>query len=823
LAGLLAASGSHRAAPPAKPAAPREALPPGAIVRLGSLRFWHHAEIVAIAFSPDGTLLASGGGKGILRLWDPVTGQQASWLPPQGDLHSISALAFAPDGRTLVAGGGAGLFLWDMHTRKPLHHFGLPGGADFVAFSPDGRTLASGGSGKSAVYLWEVATGKELRRFVGGEDDVLTAAFAPDGKLLATAGGHGRIHLWDPATGKERLRLTDERLEWVASVAFSPDGTVLAAGGADEAVLLWDVATGKALPSLRGHENSVTAVAFSPDGRYLASASRDRTVRLWDRATGKENTCLRGHADRVRAVVFHPDGRTVASVAEGREQTIRIWQVATGKPAHHFTGHRTAVVAAAVSPDGRTLASGSEDGSVCLWRRDTGQVRHTLTGHKGAVRTLAFSHDGKILASGSADRSVRLWQAATGKEIRAFVLTGAAVTGLEFAATDRSLLAANDNLMEWDAASGKEVQFANADNFLAFSPRGEVLTRKEGTATPTAAQGSRREGDRLFLHSASGKDLAEFRTESKVLATPGDTQVPHGVLATAFAADGRRLAAICPGEVYLWDVATTKELARFTIPTGTYQALALSADSRYLAVAYPDQRVGLWEAATGKELRQFQGHDDAVTALVFTPDGTALVSASSDTTLFVWDITGRRHGGILLPVILIEADLDALWADLLGDDARRADDAVWKLVAGRRQAVPFLGKRLHPVPKVDGAQIARLIADLDDKRFPVRERAGTELQQLGERAEFALRQTLEKRPTLEVRRRIEHLLARLPKPRLSRAEVRVLRAQAVLEYAESTEAQAVLQALAQGEPGARLTAEAQAALDRSEKRRPAGH
>jgi hypothetical protein len=203
----------------------------------------------------------------------------------------------------------------------------------------------------------------------------------------------------------------------------------------------------------------------------------------------------------------------------------------------------------------------------------------------------------------------------------------------------------------------------------------------------------------------------------------------------------------------------------------------------------------------------FGGHPGGVRALAFTLDGRRLVSSSDDTTALVWDLTGGAK-----EETLTRPQLEALWADLASEDAARAYRAVWSLAAAPRQSVPFLELRLRPVPRLDPSKVTRLLADLDSDRFAVRQQAAAELERLEAAAEPALRRALEGRPSLETRRRLERLLARLET--WSPERLRTLRAVEALERAGTPEARRLLNALAEGAAGAWLTREAAAARDR---------
>jgi hypothetical protein len=213
-------------------------------------------------------------------------------------------------------------------------------------------------------------------------------------------------------------------------------------------------------------------------------------------------------------------------------------------------------------------------------------------------------------------------------------------------------------------------------------------------------------------------------------------------------------------------------------------------------------------------VRSFHGHRAEVTSLGFDRDARRLVSASFDSTVLVWDLTGRLRDGKLQRRELPAANLEACWRDLADRDAGKAYRAVWELAAAADSTVRFLKERLGAVPRPDPQRIARLISDLNSKRFKVRQAADAELKRLDVLAEKALRQALQSDPPLELRRRLEQLLQRINDPVPSAETLRVLRALAVLERIASPQARELVRALAQGAPDAHLTREARATLGR---------
>src|SRR5712692_2585317 len=289
----------------------------------------HGGDVLAVAFAPDGRLLASGSSDQTIRLWDPVTGEERKLL--RGHTGAVRTLAFA------------------------AHH----------------SQLLASGSTDGTVRIWDGAQGREMKTLSGRLGAIRGVAFAPDGQSLASVGDDGSLRLWDWQAGKE-TKATKSRPGTLHSVVFSPDGTALATGGSESLAYLWDVATLGRRGVSTGHAGAVQAVAFAPDGALVATGAADGGVRLWDMATGQERRALPGQAGSVYAVAFTPDGRLVA--AASANGTIQLWNVGTGKVDAVLAGHTGPALTLAFSPDGSLLASGGQDRSIRLTARPGGPV-----------------------------------------------------------------------------------------------------------------------------------------------------------------------------------------------------------------------------------------------------------------------------------------------------------------------------------------------------------------------------------------------------------------------------------------------------------------
>jgi eukaryotic-like serine/threonine-protein kinase len=302
----------------------------------GSIKVWaargdpeaRTLESRIVAFSPDGKWLASTSWNiTSFKLWDTTTGQEGHTF----DAHTAQVLdvAFRPDGQSIASAGfDKTVKLWDLATGHNRHT--LQGHTDIVcsvAFSPDGKWLASGGSDKT-VKLWHVATGQLQCSLTGHTAGVSSVAFSPDGTRLVSAGRDRTVRLWDLTTCRPVQTFKCDA--WQLRLAFSPDGSRLATAATDRTIRILDVRTGEPIREFEGNTAVIRALAFTPDGRRLASTSRDGTVKLWDAATGQEALLLRGRISDVQGVAFSPDGTRLATA--DNDCRLMLWDARTWTP-----------------------------------------------------------------------------------------------------------------------------------------------------------------------------------------------------------------------------------------------------------------------------------------------------------------------------------------------------------------------------------------------------------------------------------------------------------------------------------------------------------
>jgi WD40 repeat protein len=571
----------------------------------------HSDYVNSVAYSPDGTMLASASSDHTVKLWNAKTGQLMATCA--GHSKAVKSVAFAPNGKFFVSAGSDGLVqLWDAQTHRmvltienhspnlaisdrflaltiggnSLDNIGgkvqlwnyatgqmvatLPESGNRAVFSPDGKTLATA-NWQGMIKLWNVDDQRPTKSFSSG--GVFSLAFSPDGSTLAWAANSGDIGLWQLVN--DRPRMLNKAGGRIMCVAFSPDGQTLATAHQSHEISLWDVASGQMLRTLRGHGNGVWAVAFSPDGRSLASGSFDNTVMLWNPSGTAEKD-------------------TISDIA------IPQWD-RVGRPVF--------------SPDASKLAAGVVGGGVMIWESANGQItiKHDIEG-----RPVAFSLDGKSLFTRDAPfKLLRQWDVSTQSLLASTAIATPKDTNRDSTLSlDGKLLARSqaDRVVLNDLATGQslfELVQKSPARCLSFSPDRTML-----------ATGN-------FDRTAS---LWDLKNRQVAWTVGGFRDV---VAAVAFAANGVFAAGSWDGTIKICDPSAKIELATLVGHKAGVIQLDFSTDGRTLASGSDDQTVKLWNLAIGREVITLKT-DVPQYFVKFSPDGTVLATGGSDGVVHFW-------------------------------------------------------------------------------------------------------------------------------------------------------------------------------------------
>jgi WD40 repeat protein/serine/threonine protein kinase len=511
-----------------------------------------------LAFSPDGKILATGCGDSLLRLsdiipqkpmgearlWDVATQKLIGQPLPHG--QEVLCVAFSPDGSTLATGcDDTYLRFWDVKTQKmigePIKH---AKGVWTVSYSPDGKYFFTGdwGSKRGGIgRLYDAHTHKLIHDRIRHKKGIIASVFTSDSQQIFTGSRDATAQFWDvkegirvgqdfaslrsipsvaltPWTKHKGGRMTPHADEFmtcsrdnvarlfrdsdpqpigqpfihpkaVTALAVSPDGKRLATACKDGIARIWDLATGKRIGKDMQHDGPVNALAFSSDGSLLVTGGEDKTIRQWHAATGELAADPIPYRAAITALALSPDRRWVL-VGGRADHAAQCIDLTTGHPIQEPLRHDEAVRAVALADEGKLLITGSEDSSIRLWDRDKHVPAGKTMHQRDKILSLAVDAAGKLLASGGADNTVRLWDLTTQRELQEMKGHEHDVYAVALSADGSLVLSGggpDDRTSRlWDAATGKQVaeaiKYESAVLAVAFLPDGKryLVARESG-------------------------------------------------------------------------------------------------------------------------------------------------------------------------------------------------------------------------------------------------------------------------------------------------------------------------------------------------------
>jgi WD40 repeat protein len=638
----------------------------------------------AVAVSPDGKWAATAGATseakedGNIRIWDLASGKLIGLMPQK--TAPVHALAFSPDGKTLVSGGDELVRHWDLSVlgkgevalfvrEKAVFNHGRAT-VLALAFDKDGRTLASAGTDKN-VILWDAATPQRKQILKEHTGPVHALVFSSDGKTLVSAGADAQIVLWDADAGKKRQAIKTD-YQSIAALALAPDGVTLASGGVESkggvelgTIRFWVLDTAKETDKPIQHGGAVRALAFQPGNSKLTivSGGSDHVIRAFDAKTGAQVHRWLGHLGAVNALAFAKNGDTL--VSGSIDSTAKAWNPQQSSGPEVIHAHDDWVQCVALNPKSTLVASGARDGTVKLWDPANARLLKDLPKHQESVTAVAFSNHAEktFLAVGTRDAKdegeIKIWEieidakgSVTATESRTLKEHKTGITCLAFhpKADQADVLvsgSADPSVKVWNIATGK-----NTDTYRGHKAEvRSVAFTKEGRNFASAGKDALvcvYELDKQDFSTIADLSIAPIESIALIRSPGADDHPNEGVLGVLLGSGDHTLRLNMCEKTPQGNWEKNPEL-RFFRPhaqplTGVLQNNGLVATSSWdgtikLFVLFDPVRMEL----LGQEMLTLQGHQGAVRAIAMAGDQSFLVSAGNDGSLRFWRAYQERR------------------------------------------------------------------------------------------------------------------------------------------------------------------------------------
>ncbi|MEC4803269.1 MAG: TIR domain-containing protein [Jaaginema sp. PMC 1079.18] len=572
-----------------------------------------------------------------------------------GHIAPVNAVAYSPDGELVVSGGEDNkIIIWQRNGKLLQTLDQHRDSVEAIAFSPDSQYIVSA-SIDQTIKLWQ-RDGTLIASWQGQTNDINSVTFSPDGLLLASAGADKKIKLW--RRDGTLVRTFEGHTDEVQEVVFSPNGKFLASASSDQTVKIWQL-DGELRQTLTGHRDEVTGVAFSPDGLLLASSSNDATVKIWQ-LDGKLLQTLIGHENAVRSVKFHPNGEVLASGSW--DQTMKLWTL-EGTVLETYTGYTNKIEDVAFSPEGDFIASANQNGIVTIWRQHQRFLNY-LSEHDKAVNQVAFSPDGALIASASGDRTLKLWHQAPDKRWKLkqnlSLIHDDGVEVVVFS-PDSSLLVTGGRdrkirvwhpdgtlLHEWNVGTNiRDIAFSPDNQTIAIAGNNHHIQLRDRSGRLLHTLEGHRDAVRSVTFSPDGKHIASGSTDNTVRLWSSDgelltTLTAHKgpITSVQFSPDNQKLVTGSEDkQIKLWQIESGQltQLLTFEQHSDIVTDVAFSPDGQILASTGADNTIKLWRL-DGTVLRTLYGHRNIVNDVAFHPTADILISASNDHKVIVWKL-----------------------------------------------------------------------------------------------------------------------------------------------------------------------------------------
>jgi WD40 repeat protein len=775
-------------------------LPAEALARMGTTRFRHWG-VGCLAFSPDGTLLATGGisPHGVC-LWETKTGKLKGSLLVSDGLDCCQ-VAFSPNGAYLASLNiGAVVRVWDTSNRKELFK------CDYceimqsvLAFSPDSNRIAIGDR-SGTITIWETCSGRKLAVLKGPGDIWSGLVFGPNGHTLFSASGQGVVRCWDLDVKRpvRRLFIAPQ----CSGLALGPDGrTLLGWSNQGSSVFVMDLCDGCGISHWSASQGRISAVVISDKGEKVVVLGAG-DLRVWETRKWQELNAARQTHVAFSCVAVTQDGQTIATGTTG--YTMRLWKTSTAEeikiavPAHHGV-----ITGMALSADCSTVASIADDFTFRLWNAYTGKQLQCITTHVFEFNAVAFLLDGEVAATArrnsSANWRIDFWQVKTGKLMHSLELKARQVMALAALRQGKELgvfttrgkfgtIDATNYVEKWHDLEGEEHDLY----FAAVSPDGKTMA------------GSGR---------GNGFCTWDLKTLKQIRVI--DREDPPR--AVSFSPDGQLIAATCQEHLLrVFKAATSRVLWEIRRESWWWTAhLSFSADGKSLICACTDGSIRIWEVATGALRHQLKdGHFGGPETCAVFSDGKHFVSGGKDCSLLTWRLYGPLGDELAVGNNAKAKTWTAFWSELSSTDGKVAYRAIRNGWNGAEDVSLMIKKEFCLAFPKNSSEIQKLIADLEAESFNKRVAATKMLTELGDIAEKELTLALKKPRSVEFQTRAQLLLDAIETAPMTKRKLQFTRALEVLELVASQKTLEVLRYIAEDSPAVWLANDATAAASR---------
>ena len=581
---------------------------------------------------------------------------QPETLTLEGHEKPVMAVAFSPDGGMLATGSEDGTArLWNAATGKLLHVLSADNAeVDCVALSLDGRWLAAGQL-NGAIRLWNTTSGEAGPVLQGHQDHVLALAVSPDGKNLASGSRDNTVRIWDLATGGP-LATLEGNIDVVRALVYTPSGEMLIAADESGRLHTWRSNDWKQLPGAHLPKEKFFALAVSRDGTRVAAAGRRQQVHAWELSGGELNPLAdlqREHTTWIQSLAFSPRDDTLAS--GGKDGIILLWKLGELESCRSLYGHTDRIWSVAWSPDGRRLASAVADG---VQIRSMAEEENQYPPVAAETWDAAFFSDGRRLITAGSDGVLRTWDADRRTQLSEFVASTDPISLLRVSADD-AFIATCPATTVWRANPLKEAFTVPTQAFydaLSWSPVGHRFATLLDDRTVAIIDADSQRMVRWFMSNSTIHEMV-FTNDGQRLATAGaalqiwDVQtgklqysLNEGHTFVTLSPDGRLIAATSGSTVSLIDLAEYRVNRLAAI--GTRPARLAFADSTLAVGIGQPPTVCLWDTRTGQELLRLDCPGTRLHSVTFSRDGKRLIATGHDENnrgrIWEWTIRGDR-------------------------------------------------------------------------------------------------------------------------------------------------------------------------------------